>query len=252
MRNLTIGDPGLIGISRQSYEQVVLADSPAGLWMLNETSGTQATDLSGNGRHGSYVAGYTLAQAGPGSVVSKAVALAGEGSGTGRVTFPNSAASSLAGDFTVGLLLKMTGFDDAWNLLSVISPTQFAQPWQVSLGTAAKTANKWMLRIGSTGSTETTIWTEAGSDIGTGWHHFALRASGSSPTTWSILVDGIVALSTTSSVARAVSADVLSLGRRTATSTQRGRTGRYCGLYVVGSALSDVRVAAHAAVGLMA
>lgn len=37
-----------------SFTSEVLADSPAGFWMLNDPSGN-AVDLSGNGRHGTYV-----------------------------------------------------------------------------------------------------------------------------------------------------------------------------------------------------
>jgi hypothetical protein len=49
------------------FASVILADSPAGWWRLNETSGTAAADSSGNGNHGVYHSGTTLAQSGPGS-----------------------------------------------------------------------------------------------------------------------------------------------------------------------------------------
>lgn len=63
-------------------------------------------------------------------------------------------------------------------------------------------------------------------------------------------VDGTEAASTTSSQARANSGEVLSLGRRTSSSAQRGRTGLYAGLYLCPSALSNARIAAHATAGL--
>ena len=43
-----------------SYDQAVLADSPAAYWRLGEASGTSAADSSGNGNGGSYAGGVTL------------------------------------------------------------------------------------------------------------------------------------------------------------------------------------------------
>ena len=232
-----------------TYPGEVLADSPAGLWMLDETSGTTATDSSGNSHHGTYQAGYTLAQSGPGGV-SSAVALTGEASGTGRITFPAAAVTSLTGDFTLGLLLKMSSLSAAWNLLSVVSASEWSQSIQASLGSVSGTTNKLSVRIGSSGSSETTLWSDVGSDLGASWHHVAIRASGSSPTSYSLFVDGTEIASTTSSQSRANSGNDLNLGRRTATSGQRGRTGLYAGLYLCPSALSNARIAAHAAAGL--
>jgi hypothetical protein len=37
-----------------TYESTVLADSPSFLWMLQETSGTTASDASPNGFAGTY------------------------------------------------------------------------------------------------------------------------------------------------------------------------------------------------------
>ena len=43
-----------------SYDQAVLADSPAAYWRLGEASGSSAADSSGNGNGGSYSGGVTL------------------------------------------------------------------------------------------------------------------------------------------------------------------------------------------------
>ncbi|WP_233867049.1 arabinofuranosidase catalytic domain-containing protein [Paraburkholderia adhaesiva] len=43
------------------YRSVVLADGPYAYWPLNETGGTVAADISGNGRNGTYQAGAQLA-----------------------------------------------------------------------------------------------------------------------------------------------------------------------------------------------
>lgn len=44
-----------------SLSDAILALGPAGYWPLTETSGTTATDSSGNGRHGTYSGTVTLA-----------------------------------------------------------------------------------------------------------------------------------------------------------------------------------------------
>lgn len=66
---------------RPGYAAQVLDDAPVGYWRLGETSGTQATDHSGNGLHGSYVNAPTLG--GPGALrfdANAAVSLAGPAS----------------------------------------------------------------------------------------------------------------------------------------------------------------------------
>ncbi|SIT46287.1 conserved hypothetical protein [Paraburkholderia piptadeniae] len=50
-----------MAMPRRPYEQVILADAPFAYWRLNETSGTVAADLSGNGRNGTYQPGVLLA-----------------------------------------------------------------------------------------------------------------------------------------------------------------------------------------------
>lgn len=43
-----------------TYNSEVLVDIPAGFWPLNETSGSTAFDLSGNGNNGTYIGGVAL------------------------------------------------------------------------------------------------------------------------------------------------------------------------------------------------
>lgn len=50
----------LAGSAAPTYDEVVLADSPAGYWKLDETSGTTAADSSGNGRTLSKGTGVTV------------------------------------------------------------------------------------------------------------------------------------------------------------------------------------------------
>jgi hypothetical protein len=46
-----------------TYRNAILADNPLAYWELDETSGTNAADSSGNGFDGTYTAPYTLGQA---------------------------------------------------------------------------------------------------------------------------------------------------------------------------------------------
>ena len=50
----------LAGVSGASLSSAILALSPVGYWKLDESSGTTATDSSGNGRNGTYSGTYTL------------------------------------------------------------------------------------------------------------------------------------------------------------------------------------------------
>lgn len=54
----------LSGAQGLTYAQVVLQDGPVAFWPLDETSGTVANDLSGNGYNGTYTGGFTLGLAG--------------------------------------------------------------------------------------------------------------------------------------------------------------------------------------------
>lgn len=47
-----------------TYRDEVMADSPVGYWRLGESSGTTATDESGNGNHGTYLGSPSLGAAG--------------------------------------------------------------------------------------------------------------------------------------------------------------------------------------------
>ncbi|MCX6117212.1 MAG: LamG domain-containing protein, partial [Proteobacteria bacterium] len=49
----------------KSYQDVLLAESPAGYWPLNETTGSTLKDISGLGNNGSYIGSPTLGLSGP-------------------------------------------------------------------------------------------------------------------------------------------------------------------------------------------
>lgn len=74
---------------RDGYRREVLADKPVAYYRLGETSGTVATDASGNGRDGTYVGGYTQGSAGAVDDSDAAVSFNGS---TGAVSVADNAA----------------------------------------------------------------------------------------------------------------------------------------------------------------
>src|SRR5215469_8556155 len=55
---------GTISSRADEYSNAVISLNPVGFWPLNETSGTTAFDVSGNGNNGTYQSGVTLGAAG--------------------------------------------------------------------------------------------------------------------------------------------------------------------------------------------
>jgi hypothetical protein len=94
--NLTLAVwPGLLS-------DVILGLGPVGYWPLNETAGTQAVDLSGNGHHGTYSGTHTLANWAGGDGDNYADFRGG------LVTIPDAAAFSanFASGLTWGIFLR--------------------------------------------------------------------------------------------------------------------------------------------------
>ena len=90
-----------------SYKDLVMSYSPLAYWRLNETSGTTASDTSGNSRTGTYAGGYTLSQSG---ALSGSVDTAVKFNGTtGRVNI-SSLTASTASDYTVVAWMNMASF----------------------------------------------------------------------------------------------------------------------------------------------
>lgn len=80
-----------------AYQDVILADAPVAYYRLNETSGTTATDSSGNGRNGTFT-GSTLNQAGlvPAILSGNASVFFNNG-GANYLTVPTSVRTALNG-----------------------------------------------------------------------------------------------------------------------------------------------------------
>src|SRR5438045_3464131 len=88
------------------YSSVVLADSPIAYYPLNEASGTNATDLSGNARTGTIsAAGVTYSQTG-GLRDDPDTALLFNGT-TGKIDLPAGLSVTGLAAFTVECWIKM-------------------------------------------------------------------------------------------------------------------------------------------------
>jgi hypothetical protein len=106
-------------VTPTSYDQVVLADSPAAYWRLGESSGTSAADSSGNGNGGGYVGGVTL---GAPALITDANTSAGFGGSDGRMYFSDSASLSPTAAISLEAWIRPnavpTVSGSAWNLVS--------------------------------------------------------------------------------------------------------------------------------------
>jgi hypothetical protein len=96
-----------ITVNATSYDQVVLADSPAAYWRLDEGSGTVAGDASGHGNAGTYQNGPTLGA--PGLIGGGNTAVSFDAVDD-RVFVPDSASLSPTSAVSVEGWVNGTGF----------------------------------------------------------------------------------------------------------------------------------------------
>jgi RHS repeat-associated protein len=154
------------GTTTYPYASTVLADVPIAYWRLGESSGTAATDLSGNGNGGTYVAGDTLAQAGPlqrDAVTSTKL----DGVG-GQVLVPNAAGLNITGDVTAEAWVKFNSITANQVLISKGEGTTSAlSSYQLSY--AAGNGFVFTTFIGTTATAATYPMTPV---VGT-WYHVA-------------------------------------------------------------------------------
>lgn len=103
------------GVSPQLYRDTILSLSPMGYWRLGETSGSTATDISGNNRNGTYLGSYTLGQ--PSMIPSDPDKALGC-NGTGYVDVPTANMISAIGkSFIFSIrMTSLTPFSYVWHL----------------------------------------------------------------------------------------------------------------------------------------
>lgn len=95
----------------KSYDAVVISDSPAGFWPLNESSGTTAFDQSGNGNNGTYTGSFSLGQT---SILPTDTETCVNFTG-GQMAVPDAAPLRLgAGDFSVEVWFDAANFTNQY------------------------------------------------------------------------------------------------------------------------------------------
>lgn len=77
----TLVNPHRFAIAGNTYDSEVAADSPAGYWKCDDTSGTSVTDYSGNSRHLTLESGCTLNQTAVKPNSARAIDFVGSGNG---------------------------------------------------------------------------------------------------------------------------------------------------------------------------
>lgn len=239
-----------------SYDSEVLADSPLVYLELNDTSGTTATDTSGNSRNGTYATtsgtGYSLNQTGiiatraDGNV--KFVSTGGSETtnpSTGYVTIPYGAWADTQDNFTVEFWYKpptaRTGGIIAGHRNTVLQ-------WDINLFASGDIAFRgW--------DTDTTLAaaysTESeGIDVFSGtpkaWHVVAVKSG----TSMYLYIDGaLVGTSVAPANLRSNTTDAVGINS-TGSAASQGVLGRVACFALYGSALSAARISTHYLAGV--
>lgn len=163
-----------------AYQDDILALSPELYWRFQETSGTQATDASGNGHHGT-INGCTLAVPGP---IVGTVALGGNGLTTDYVQ-ANSLPSGMSGaaNYSIVMFIRFeTGSTDERYAMSINGDSNNV----IYLWYGGSDGQlDYRCRSSNTGSIETNINTSNHSWIG--WRHLVITQGA----TCRFYVDGV-------------------------------------------------------------
>jgi len=175
----------LMIILPNTYQQSLLSLNPMAYWPLNETSGTTAHDIVG-GNDGTYVGGYTLAQAGSTNSIfgamSRSVLLDGS---SGYVDIPQ-------GPFNITGAITIV----AW--VNAVSIPNFA-------GVFGRGDYSWRMSInpsGEPGANDGNVPVDATSAVGMNngsWHMLAYTYTGvvSQPNNGSLYLDGVLVANNT-------------------------------------------------------
>jgi hypothetical protein len=216
-----------------SYNDTVLADSPAAYWRLGEASGTTAADASGNNRSGSYLNTPTLGVAG---------ALSGDSNtavgfnGTNEyVNVPYTAALNPA-SFTVEAWAFVTGGQGTFR--SLVTSRDYAAGNARGYILYAGNDNNWQLWTGNGG------WNVLDGPAVTlnQWTHLVGTYDGA---TMRLYVNGILAASTSAGYLQNAQRPLRVASGNTDGAADYFLPGSVDEVAVYGSALSDARVSAH-------
>jgi len=149
----------------QTFEEAVAALSPVAWWRLNETSGTTATDSSGNGHHGTYHADTKLANHdGACSDGPKFINLPAAGSQAG-VTVPDFSAVSAPNEFTIMFLSLYQNAFTTGVTQATMTPVFKPSEWFI-----AERQDAIEIGVDNTVSGAYRSYLHNGSPVGTGWN----------------------------------------------------------------------------------
>jgi hypothetical protein len=103
---------------RTRYKTQLLTLSQAGIWPLNESSGTIATDVSGNSLNGTYEGSFSLGQSGPAADFSVESALF-DGS-SAYVNLGSPSQLNITGQVNLSAWVNVASFPTSGNLMAIL------------------------------------------------------------------------------------------------------------------------------------
>jgi hypothetical protein len=222
--------PGAAPAATSTYRSDVLSDGPAAYWRLGEASGTVAATEVGTSS-GTYQNGVTLGQ--PGALLGDADTAASFDGVNDIVSVPHSSSLNATTGATIEAWVKRSK-SGAWqNIL--------AKP-----GNGAAAAQNYALWLNTTnqpvaifgnGSSSVSAYAPA---IDTNWHHIVATYDNA---TARVYVDGVLKVSTNSSVQLTANSQPLLIGRTTDNLRIFGGTLDEVAVYP--TALSATRIQAH-------
>ncbi|HET6694917.1 MAG TPA: LamG domain-containing protein, partial [Gaiellaceae bacterium] len=226
---LTVG-PAAAPAAMSTYREDVLSDGPSGYWRLGEGSGTLADDEAST-NNGTYQNGPTLGQTG--ALLADANTAVSFDGVNDIVSVPHSASLNATSGVTIEAWVKRTKTGAWQNIL--------AKP-----GNGAVAAQNYALWINTTnqpvaffgnGSSSVGAYAPA---IDTNWHHIVATYDNA---TAKVYIDGVLRVSTSSSIQLSANTQPLLIGRTTDNIRIFGGTLDEVAVYP--SALSAARIQAH-------
>lgn len=162
------------------YEDAVLADGPYAYLPLGESSGSQATDASGNGRHGTYQGSIPIGSAAGPFTGGTAPSF----NGTGRYVSVGSALVPSTGDWTVEAWFKPAGngFVDGTNVVWSQYFNASGNRTSAGMGSCSGMPRCAGMAVGSTSA-----WSSPLVEDGV-WHYGVWRRSGNN---FTVSVDNV-------------------------------------------------------------
>jgi hypothetical protein len=217
-----------------TYVSEVLADSPLIYLKLDETSGSTATDYSGNGLDFTYTSAALLNQATTpfGSV---SVGTDGSDSIAKRGSMPSGLASPSA--FTLECMIYIESTVEKGGFIAVGSNGTNGYCYGVGgASTFEQTGNQF------DGLADTLAWKNTGVSLSTGWKHVVLARDG---TGWFYYINGSLVSSLSAQTIVTATAEVY-IGGYTAASRHLSSGNRIAHAAIYTTKLSGARILAHA------